>query len=581
MKRKNTVFLIGLSGSGKSTLASLLKKEAGCQVCDTDAEVEQKIGKSITEIFRVEGEQYFRDQETEALKEAISKDLDVIATGGGIFIKPENRELMLASGTVVYLRVRPDVLASRLKDAEEDRPLLVGPGKAGANQSGTTEAGLVEKLKKLLAERESDYKLSDLEIDTTWATESQVSELLKLIKQTSDISDSSTDQRELQTQYVPTKYPNGRESLHVTSSGLRQQISSYIRLAAPNTKKLVVVSDSGVTSTTWHQELLRNLKNDHGKHFDLYEKVVLRGETSKSLESFGNYLSEISELGLSREDTILAIGGGVVGDLVGFIASTYLRGVNLIHYPTSVVAQVDSAIGGKTGINLPVGKNLVGTFYPANAVLSDVDALETLSEREYCSGLAEVVKYGLVFSNSFLSWLEDNTHSILARDKRTLIEMIGFCSNKKVEVVSSDLEDKKGLRAKLNFGHTLGHGIEKMAGYGTYLHGEAISLGMIFALTRGVELGQTDSLLIDRAKRLLGDFNLPVKCQAKSWFSSEKAGEESLVKDWEKVLLADKKKASSGDISFVLVSRAGESCLVKQRASELVDSFVAKPDFWG
>jgi len=424
-----------------------------------------------------------------------------------------------------------------------------------------------------MASRQELYEASDYAIDVDSGDPSSVAEIIYWLVSARWGAEKS--ERPNQTpSFFPANLRQGESSLHVFGSKLIQNIESLISLKAPKAKQVAVFYDSGVQGADWFKEVISLDKNQSTLAYDFIK--VGAGEKSKDLALYGELMDKLSEKGLSRDDCILAIGGGVVGDLAGFIASTYLRGVNLVHLPTTVVAQVDSAIGGKTGVNIEAGKNLVGTFYPGGLVVSDVVTLSSLAEREFVSGLAEVVKYGLVFSEQFLSWLEKNAAKILSRDEETLREMIRFCGAKKIEVVSKDLEDKSGLRAKLNFGHTLGHAIEKIAGYGTFLHGEAISLGMLFALKHGVALGFTDPGILPRAEKLLSAFGLPTKCRADSWRSES----EDLGAVWKTVLATDKKKSADGMVSFVVVKGAGDSFLHKQSASELFDSFSSYSEFW-
>src|SRR6516164_11807637 len=213
-------------------------------------------------------------------------------------------------------------------------------------------------------------------------------------------------------------------------------------------------------------------------------------ELAKRLATVEKIARALVSLGADRDATLVAVGGGVVGDVAGFVAASYLRGVRLIHVPTTLVAQVDSAIGGKTGVNLPEGKNLVGAFYPPKLVLVDPELLETLPEREFRSGLAEVIKYGVIADARLFAFLEKNFAKILARDQKTLEHVIVRSVQIKARVVSAD-ERETGLREILNFGHTFGHALESVTQYRRYLHGEAVAWGMMAAALYGHEIGVT------------------------------------------------------------------------------------------
>ena len=239
----------------------------------------------------------------------------------------------------------------------------------------------------------------------------------------------------------------------------------------------VVLCDSAVNDS-WGKEVASPLAT--AKRVELL--TVPSGEPSKAFSNVAQLGEELLRLGIYRKDLFVAVGGGVVGDLGGLVASLYMRGIPLIHVPTTLVAQVDSAIGGKTAVNLPSAKNVLGTFYPGRAVIQDVRTLSTLPEREYLSGFGEVIKYGLLYEPRLLTLLEANREELIARSPKALAEVIVRCARMKAAVVAADVEDLTGIRAMLNLGHTVGHAIENLTGYGTYLHGEAISIGLQVAL---------------------------------------------------------------------------------------------------
>jgi len=237
--------------------------------------------------------------------------------------------------------------------------------------------------------------------------------------------------------------------------------------------------------------------------------VVPAGEESKSLRRVKELYTDALAAGLERTSVIAALGGGMVGDLAGFVAATYLRGIRLVQVPTTVLAMVDSAVGGKTAVNLPEGKNLVGSFHQPSEVAADLGTLTTLAEREYVSGLAEVVKYGVIWDGALFADLEKNVDGLLARDMRVLEEVVTRCCEIKAEVVKAD-EKESSLRAILNFGHTLGHALERVLGFGRCLHGEAVSAGMAYALRlSSAEKGLPGSEA-ERGVALLARLGLPV-----------------------------------------------------------------------
>ena len=257
--------------------------------------------------------------------------------------------------------------------------------------------------------------------------------------------------------------------------------------------------------------------------------IVQPGETAKSLKTVQSCYDQLAAQRIERKSFIVALGGGVVGDLTGFLAATYLRGIAFVQVPTTLLSQVDSSVGGKVGVNLKAGKNLVGAFYQPKLVLCDLNALKTLPEREFRAGFAEVIKYGILYDAKLFAQLERHLPKILKRDQTVLSPVIARCCEIKAEVVGKD-ETESGLRAILNFGHTIGHAIENISGYGTYLHGEAISIGQVAA-----------------AKLSRKIFGLPVQIGLDS-------------RKRQKLLDAMRldKKVSGGEIKFVLAEKIGK-----------------------
>jgi 3-dehydroquinate synthetase len=238
--------------------------------------------------------------------------------------------------------------------------------------------------------------------------------------------------------------------------------------------------------------------------------LIPRGEKGKSLSSIGGIYTSLAGCGMERTDTILALGGGVVGDAAGFAAATWMRGIRLIQCPTTLLAQVDSAIGGKTGANLPEGKNLVGAFHPAEWVLSDVECLRSQKEEDFRQGLAEAVKYGVGEDWSFLSRLEESAGPILRRDCGVLLRLVSECSRIKLAVVSEDEQEQSGARARLNLGHTVGHALEAASGFSRWKHGDAVAAGLMIAARAASRLGELQESTARRIGRLLRSFGLPL-----------------------------------------------------------------------
>src|SRR5260221_9422912 len=249
--------------------------------------------------------------------------------------------------------------------------------------------------------------------------------------------------------------------------------------------------------------------------FDCVSITVRAGETTKSLATVQRCYDQLARHRLERKSFIVALGGGVVGDLAGFVAATYLRGIPFVQVPPTLLAQVDSSVGGKVGVNLKAGKNLVGAFYQPRLVLCDLDLLATLPSREYRSGLAEVIKYGIIYDAALFGLLEKELPKLLRREEGTLAEIVAWCCEIKAKVVGRD-ETEGGLRAILNFGHTVGHAIEAISGYGAYLHGEAISIGQVVAARLSeMQLGLPRQEA-DRIASLFARAGLPTSIDRKS-----------------------------------------------------------------
>jgi 3-dehydroquinate synthase len=287
--------------------------------------------------------------------------------------------------------------------------------------------------------------------------------------------------------------------------------------------------------------------------------TVPAGEKSKRIAVVEKCFDQLAKHRLERKSFIVALGGGVVGDLAGFVAATYLRGIPFVQVPTSLLAQVDSSVGGKTGVNLRAGKNLVGAFYQPKLVLCDLDTFKTLPEREFISGLAEVIKYGIIYDAKLFAQLERDLPKILKRDAKTLSQIIARCCEIKAEVVSQD-ETENGLRAILNFGHTIGHAIENSFGYGKFLHGEAIAIGQVAAAKLSEKILGLPALEVGRIEKLFVRAGLPVQI---------KLNPASRKKLFAAMLLD--KKVSAGEVKFVLAKKIGQVVWGQKVSTALIE----------
>ena len=291
--------------------------------------------------------------------------------------------------------------------------------------------------------------------------------------------------------------------------------------------------------------------------------TVPAGEKSKSIAVVEKCFDRLAAHRLERKSFIVALGGGVVGDLAGFVAATYLRGIPFVQVPTTLLAQVDSSVGGKTGVNLRAGKNLVGAFYQPQLVLCDLDTLKTLPRREYVSGLAEVIKYGIICDAVLFAQLERNLPKLLKRDVPTLRDVVARCCEIKADVVGQD-ETESGLRAILNFGHTIGHAIENSSGYGKYLHGEAIAIGQVAAAKLSYKILGLPFREVERIEKLFVTAGLPHKIKLDSGRRKKLFAAMKLDK-----------KVSAGEIKFVLAEKIGKVAWGLKVSPALIDEVLA------
>ena len=318
-----------------------------------------------------------------------------------------------------------------------------------------------------------------------------------------------------------------------------------------------------VTNTTIAPLYLEKLK-DALSDFNVESVVLPDGEEFKTLETLNKVFDALLKAKFDRSSTLLALGGGVVGDITGYAAASYQRGVNFIQVPTSLLSQVDSSVGGKTGVNHELGKNMIGAFYQPKAVIIDVDTLDTLSDQEYSAGMAEVIKYGLLGNADFFSMLETNIESIMARNKDLIIEIIFNSCKDKASIVALD-EFERGKRALLNLGHTFGHGIENAFGYGNYLHGEAVSIGMVMAAKLSMDEGHLSNEDAIRVESILSKADLPISIK-------KSIGSETLIE-----AMSLDKKSIDGKIRLVLLKALGDSYLTdsysKENFNKVINNF--------
>ncbi|MEK6684227.1 MAG: 3-dehydroquinate synthase [Nitrospirota bacterium] len=504
---KNIV-LIGFMGTGKSEVGKRLAGDLGWSFEDTDLWIEEREGRTIPEIFRRSGEARFRRREKEVVAELAKRESSVIATGGGAVMDPVNLRNLRRNGVLISLSASPDAIMART--AGSDRPLL-------------QEGHRLHKIQELLESRRPYYLLSDHRIDTTHRNPRQIVTMIKNIVSVTAPIRVDLEDRSYSIEIGSRTLPKIGERL--VSLGLKG--------------KVAVVTNPRV-GRLYGPTVIRSLRK---AGFDLVTVTLPDGERFKNLESVSRVYDELIRKSFERSSTVLALGGGVIGDLAGFAAATFMRGVGFVQVPTTLAAQVDASIGGKTGVDHPKGKNLIGAFYQPKWVFIDPEVLRTLSRREFVSGLAEVIKYGVIRDEEFFSYLEDNMDKILKQEPAALTHAIRRSCAIKAEVIQKD-EREGGLRKTLNYGHTFGHALETITNYRTYLHGEAVSIGMAFATHLSVRLGFSDASTARRQIELLKRAGLPV------------ALPKIRTADMLKTMTLDKKVAD-GRIHFVLAERIG------------------------
>jgi shikimate kinase/3-dehydroquinate synthase len=454
------IALVGLPGSGKSSVARALARRRGWRLADLDATVEAKCGRSVGAVFASEGEAGFRRREAAALEEALAEDGPVVVDcGGGIVSAPGARRRLAEACTVVWLDGSDRELLARLGEAA-DRPLLAGDPPARLAALRAARQPLYAEVALLRV----DVGEGDVE-DITDRVEDAVSGV-----RIGGATDPPRGPRAARAE-APLRVELGDRSYPVlVGAGCLSELAGVL---PPETRRVAVVADRAVLGVG--RRVLAEVRHS-GRQGRI---VALRGgERLKAWARAGRLVTELAHLRLERGDCVVAVGGGTVGDLAGFAAATYLRGIPVIHVPTTLLAMVDSAVGGKTGVNLARGKNLAGAFWQPRAVLCDLEVLNTLGARAFRAAFAEIVKYAMVLDGTALTaLLDDRLDMLLVRDPGSLAAVVRCCCALKAEVVSAD-EREAGRRAILNYGHTVGHALEAATGFERVLHGEAVAAGM-------------------------------------------------------------------------------------------------------
>jgi 3-dehydroquinate synthase len=503
MKKSDpNIILTGFMGSGKSTVGRLLAQQLQFEFVDTDDLIEKRDGRSIATIFSEEGEPYFR-----RLEEQISRELSVrrglvVATGGCLMLQPDNATILGVTGPVFCLVATAEEIMVRLANESGRRPLLDVPHP-------------IQRIRELLEQRESAYGRF-LQINTSNKTPQQLVGEIQLL---------------LDKEILNVFYPHGRYNV-VVGSDLLPNVSKLSSIQG----QLAIITDSNVGPL----------------YADLCGQAccivtIPAGEQHKTLATVHQIYDQLLAAGLDRQGTILALGGGVVGDVAGFAAATYLRGIDVVQCPTSLLAMVDASVGGKTGVDLPQGKNLVGAFKQPIGVFADLTTLITLPAKEFAAGMGEVIKHGLIANPALFERLESGPKLLPPKDSAAaaaLASVVTDAIQVKRDVVQED-PFEKGRRAVLNLGHTFAHAIEQVSGY-SVRHGEAVGMGLVAAVHLSAVLGYCAKDLQPRIEAALKNANLPTQIPVK-------LSSTALYR----AMGSDKKKAA-GRLHFVLLRDVGE-----------------------
>ncbi len=530
-------------GAGKTTIGRILARKLGKRFIDSDHEIEARTGASIPWIFEIEGEQSFRRREQDVIRDLTAQDGIVLATGGGAVLSAENRANLKAHGTVIYLRANVASILVRTSH-DKNRPLL-------------QTADPRKKIEELSAQREPLYmEIADLVIDTGRPNVQSMVHTILTQLEALDRQGGGEPREMIESSSIRLNVDLGERSYPIDigptvlkdAQGLAKYVSS---------RKVAIVTNTTVAPL--YLERIAAPLRAAGR--EVIPVILPDGEEFKNWDSLMQVFDALLANKCDRKTTMIALGGGVIGDLTGYAAASYMRGVPFIQVPTTLLSQVDSSVGGKTGINHPLGKNMIGAFYQPRAVLADTSTLATLPERELSAGLAEVIKHGAIIDAVFFDWIEQNIARLRAREPAALAHAISRSCEIKADVVRQD-EREGGLRAILNFGHTFGHAIEAGLGYGAWLHGEAVGCGMVMAADLSQRMGFIDAATVARVRALVAAAGLPT------------VAPDLGTERWLELMEVDKKN-EGGAIKFILLKPLGSPSITNAPAELLLATLAA------
>jgi len=477
----NNVVLTGFMATGKTAIGREVARRLDAPFVDMDVKIETRAGKAIPRIFSEDGESAFRRIEHELCEELSAQEGLVIATGGGALIDPVNRALMMSSGIVFCLTCDLDELLRRVSSkGAPERPLLKTSDRR-------------DEVERLLAARSEAYSAFPWQIDTTSTTIDVAADRIVALAQAVIRS---------------VRYPGGSYNITI-GSRLIEHIGPMLHSSGlPVGSQIAVVSNTTV-APLYAARVIDGLRSDG---FSPFLCSLPDGEQHKTLSTVAGLYDQFLEERLDRSGTVLALGGGVTGDVAGFAAATFMRGVRFVQVPTTLLSMVDASVGGKTAVDLPQGKNLIGAFKQPWLVVVDPDVLQTLPAAEIRSGVAETVKHGVIGDSEVFRYLEEYSGQLSDWWGKDAAEWIARAIDVKIGVVQDD-PFEGGRRAVLNLGHTTGHALERLSGF-SLRHGEAVSIGLCAAARIAVRMSVANSGLVERIEAVLMNWDLPTRCPA-------------------------------------------------------------------
>ena len=538
------IILTGFSGTGKSAAGRAAAALLGWSYVDVDAEVVRRTGRPVAEIFAQDGEAIFRRLEAEILAEVCVREKAVIAAGGGAIANAANRELMLRSGVVVCLEARTETILERLfgeqaADGTEVRPLLQDPSPR-------------DRIEALKAERQPAYALAQWTVHTDGLGVEEVArEVVRAwgLLRPGDAHDEHSDDA-----LAAVVHSSAGACPIYVGWGLLEELGQWCRRIGLSTTAYLVSDE-----TVFRRYGRRAQAALEAADIPTHTLTLPAGETSKTLEMAGVCYGWLAERRAGRRHFVVALGGGVIGDLAGFVAATFNRGMPFVQVPTSLAAMVDASIGGKTAVDLPQGKNLVGAFHQPRLTLADLGTLTTLPKREMAAGWAEAIKHGLILDSELFRTFEEQAEAVQALETPLTTDIVRRSTAIKADVVSRDERETLGMRALLNYGHTLGHALEAATGYAKLLHGEAVAVGMTAAVRISRDMGLIGQDVVDRQDSLLERFGLPTRCPGVDRETVRRA-------------MGVDKKAVDGTLRWVLLEDVGRATLRADVPSEVVEA---------